>query len=294
MALGPIVGCRDWTYLVSIRPNSWPVEPRDIDARDRFCSRIPAFASARAHRGGRRDHACRNGGALGPLRHRGVLRDDRRRDRRLLVNAHGKSAESDMTARSTRILVMAAAFLAGLVLCFGVVLIVTGRLSSPVAQQIAAIGGPFKLTDQNEQMVTDQDLKGRPFLVFFGFTHCPDVCPTTLFEVSEILRALGPGADRTRALFITVDPERDTPAVIKDYLSSFDPHLSGLTGDPAAIAAAAKAYRVYFKKVPLDEGGYTMDHTAIVYLMDKVGRFVSPFNLKRTIDAAAADLRRYL
>ena len=108
------------------------------------------------------------------------------------------------------------------------------------------------------------------------------------------MRALGPDADRTRALFITVDPERDTPAVINDYLSSFDPHLLGLTGDPAAIAAVAKAYRVYFKKVPLDEGGYTMDHTAIVYLMDKTGRFVSPFNLKRTNDAAAADLRRYL
>jgi protein SCO1 len=97
-----------------------------------------------------------------------------------------------------------------------------------------------------------------------------------------------------RALFITVDPERDTPAVIKDYLSSVDPHLSGLTGDSATIAAVAKAYRVYFKKVPLDQGGYTMDHTAIVYLMDKDGRFVSPFSLKRTPDAAAADLRRYL
>jgi protein SCO1 len=199
-----------------------------------------------------------------------------------------------MTARSNRILLMTAAFLAGLMLCFGVVMIVTGRLSTPVAQQIAAIGGPFKLIDQNGQVVTDQDLKDRPFLVFFGFTHCPDVCPTTLFEVSEILRALGPAADRTRALFITVDPERDTPAVIKDYLSSFDPHLSGLTGDPAAIAAVAKAYRVYFEKVPLDQGGYTMDHTAIVYLMDKAGRFVSPFSLKRTSDAAAADLRRYL
>jgi protein SCO1 len=137
-------------------------------------------------------------------------------------------------------------------------------------------------------------LKGRPFLVFFGFTHCPDVCPTTLFEVSEILRALGPDADRTRALFITVDPERDTPAVMKDYLSSFDPHLSGLTGNAAEIAAVAKVYRVYFKKVLLDQGGYTMDHTAIVYLMDRDGRFVSPFNLKRPIDAAAADLRRYL
>jgi protein SCO1/2 len=112
--------------------------------------------------------------------------------------------------------------------------------------------------------------------------------------VSEILRALGPDANRTRALFITVDPERDTPAVMKDYLSSFDPHVSGLTGDPEAIAAVAKAYRVYFKRVPLEQGGYTMDHTAIVYLMDKTGRFVSPFNVKRPIDTAAADLRRYL
>src|SRR6266446_4889391 len=97
------------------------------------------------------------------------------------------SERSDMTTRSTRILVMTAAFLAGLVLCFGVVLIVTGRLSSPVAQQIAAIGGPFKLTDQNGQMVTDQDLKGRPFLVFFGFTHCPDVCPIFLYDAADIL-----------------------------------------------------------------------------------------------------------
>ena len=199
-----------------------------------------------------------------------------------------------MAARSVRILVISAAFLAGLVLCFGVALMLSGRLSAPVAQQIAAIGGPFKLTDQNGRTVSDQDLKGRPFLVFFGFTHCPDVCPTTLFDVSELMRSLGPDADRARALFITVDPERDTPAVMKDYLSSFDPHLAGLTGDPAAIAAVAKAYRVYYKKVPLDQGGYTMDHTAIVYLMDKDGRFVAPFSLKRTTDAAAADLRRYL
>jgi protein SCO1/2 len=95
-------------------------------------------------------------------------------------------------------------------------------------------------------------------------------------------------------LFITVDPERDTPAVMKDYLSNFDPHLWGLTGDPAAVAAVAKTYRVYYKKVPLDDGGYTMDHTAIVYLMDRNGRFVAPFNLKRSAEAAAADLRRYL
>ena len=132
---------------------------------------------------------------------------------------------------------------------------------------------------------------------FWCFSDSPIVptsVPPPCSKFSEILRALGRDADRTRALFITVDPERDTPSVMKDYLSSFDPHLSGLSGDPAAIAAIAKAYRVYYKKVPLDQGGYTMDHTAIVYLMDKDGRFVAPFNLKRTTEAAAADLRRYL
>jgi len=198
-----------------------------------------------------------------------------------------------MTARSTRIFVISIAFLAGLAL-FSAIVVVFDLLSMPAAQTVATIGGSFRLTDQNGRTVSDQDLKGHPFLVFFGFTHCPDVCPTTLFEVSEILRSLGPDANGTRALFITVDPERDTPAVMKDYLSNFDPHLWGLTGDPAAVAAVAKAYRVYYKKVPLDDGGYTMDHTAIVYLMDRNGRFVAPFNLKRSAEAAAADLRRYL
>jgi protein SCO1/2 len=198
-----------------------------------------------------------------------------------------------MTARSTRIFVISIAFLAGLAL-FSAVVVVFDLFSMPAAQTVATIGGSFRLTDQNGRTVSDQDLKGHPFLVFFGFTHCPDVCPTTLFEVSEILRSLGPDANGTRALFITVDPERDTPAVMKDYLSNFDPHLWGLTGDPAAVAAVAKAYRVYYKKVPLDDGGYTMDHTAIVYLMDRNGRFVAPFNLKRSAEAAAADLRRYL
>jgi protein SCO1/2 len=107
------------------------------------------------------------------------------------------------------------------------------------------------------------------------------------------MRTLGPDADRTAAVFITVDPERDTPAVIKDYLSNFDPHLRGLTGDQASVTAALKAYRVYAKKVPLDNGDYTMDHTALVYLMDKDGRFVAPFNVNRTPEAEAADLRRY-
>jgi protein SCO1/2 len=200
-----------------------------------------------------------------------------------------------MTSRSARFLLVLSAFTAGLVVCFAAVLLLNERLSSPRATTpTAAIGGPFRLIDQNQRTVTDADFKGRPFLVFFGFTHCPDVCPTTLFEISEVLHQLGPDADRLGALFITVDPERDTPAALKDYLSSFDPHLEGLTGDLDGITAVAKAYRVYFKKVPLDDGSYTMDHTAIVYLMDKEGRFVAPFSLKRTADASAADLRKRL
>ena len=196
-----------------------------------------------------------------------------------------------MTAERTRLLLILGAFTAGVVLCFAAIALIAGSRPS---LQVAAIGGPFRLTDQNGAAVTDQDLKGKPFLVFFGFTHCPDVCPTTLFDVSEVMRSLGPDADRTAALFITVDPERDTPASMKDYLASFDPHIRGLTGDTAALAAVAKAYRVYYKKVPLEGGDYTMDHTAIVYLMDKDGRFISPFNMKRTADVAAADLRNYL
>jgi protein SCO1 len=199
-----------------------------------------------------------------------------------------------MSRPVSRLIVTVTAFFAGLALCLGVIAFVGGRGVGTGTLQAAPIGGPFHLIDQNGQPFSDQDLRGRSFLVFFGFTHCPDVCPTTLFDISEIMRRLGKDADRTAALFITVDPERDTPQVLKDYMSSFDPHVRALTGDQDALAAVAKAYRVYYRKVPLEDGDYTMDHTAIVYLMDKEGRFVSPFNMRRTADAAAADLRARL
>jgi len=198
-----------------------------------------------------------------------------------------------MTARTSQILLILSAFVTGLVIFTGVFLYATGNFGGG-GQSASAIGGSFKLVDQNGTQITEADIKGRPFLVFFGYTHCPDVCPTTLFDVSEVLRTLGKDADRTGALFITVDPERDTPAVMKDYLSSFDPHLRGATGDRVAVDAAEKAYRVYAKKVPAENGDYSMDHTALVYLMDKQGRFVAPFSLKRRPEDAAADLRRYL
>jgi protein SCO1/2 len=198
-----------------------------------------------------------------------------------------------MTSRKSHLLLIFAAFFAGLATVAAVILVMSGRMSPPVPAP-AAVGGPFRLVDQNGQSVSDADLKGKPSLIFFGFTHCPDVCPTTLFEVSEVLDRMGDDAKRVNALFVTVDPERDTQEKIKDYLSSFHPRLRGLTGDAAAIAAIEKAYRVYAKKVPLEGGGYTMDHTALVYLMDRDGRFVAPFNMRRTPEDAAAELRKYL
>jgi len=198
-----------------------------------------------------------------------------------------------MTPQATRIVTVIAAFLAGLLAISVVLLLVVGRTPVQIATP-SAIGGPFKLVDQNGQAVTEDILKGKPSLIFFGFTHCPDVCPTALFDMSELYKALGRDGDKVGAYFISVDPERDTPDVLKEYLSSFDPRLRGLTGDPAAVAAVEKAYRVYSKKVPLDGGGYTMDHTALVYLMDKDGHFIAPFNLKRKPEEAAADLKRYL
>ncbi len=192
-----------------------------------------------------------------------------------------------------RVLALLAAFILG-----GAALVAVVMLALPdragVTTKPSAIGGPFHLLDQNGRAVTDADFKGKPFLVFFGFIYCPDICPTTLFEISEMLRRLGPDADKTAVLFITVDPERDTPAKLKDYISSFHPRIFGLTGTAAEIEAVEKAYRVYAKKVPLESGGYTMDHSAVVYLMDKNGQFVAPFNMKQTADAAAADLRRRL
>jgi protein SCO1/2 len=194
--------------------------------------------------------------------------------------------------RTTRPLIVVAAFASSLVVGLVVVLWLLGGLRGVTAP--AAIGGPFQLTDQAGQTVTEKNLQGKPSLIFFGFTHCPDVCPTSLFEISEVLRAMGGDADRVNAWFVSVDPERDTADAMKDYLSSFDPHLKGLTGAPDAVAKVISGFRVYAKKVPLKDGDYTMDHTALIYLMDREGKFVAPFNLKRKPEAAAADLKRYL
>jgi protein SCO1 len=195
--------------------------------------------------------------------------------------------------RSIRLLVILAAVLAGIAALAATALVLLPR-GGDLAVSPSAVGGPFQLVDQNGKTVTEADFGGKPFLVFFGFTHCPDICHTALFDMSETFRRLGPDADKVSAIFITVDPERDTSDKLKDYLQSFHPRISALTGTPPQIEAVAKAYKAYAKKVPLEGGNYTMDHSAIVYLMDRNGRFVAPFNLKRPADESAADLRRYL
>ncbi len=189
-----------------------------------------------------------------------------------------------------KILAVLSAFVAGALTLTAVLwIMVPGNVTQP-----SNVGGPFELIDQNGRTITDRDFIGKPFIVFFGFTHCPDICPTTLFELSEVLNRLGPDAEKTAVLFVTVDPERDTPATLKDYLSSFHLRIFGLTGNAEQIAAIEREYRVYAKKVPLKDGNYTMDHTAVVYLMDKNGRFLAPFNIKRSVDDVAAELRRRL
>jgi len=197
-----------------------------------------------------------------------------------------------MSERTNRPLTIVAVFAGSLAIGLALMMWLLDRPRGAIAP--AAIGGPFQLVDQSGATVTADKLQGKPTLLFFGYTHCPDVCPTTLFDVSEVLRAMGKDADRVNAYFVSVDPERDTPAIMKDYLSSFDPHLKGLTGDSDAVGKMLSEYRVYSKKVPGKDGEYTMDLSAMVYLMDRSGRFVAPFKLDRKPDEAAADLKRYI
>jgi protein SCO1 len=192
----------------------------------------------------------------------------------------------------TRPLIVAIAFGISLIIGLTATLWLVGGFRGVTAP--AAIGGPFQLTDQLGQTVTEKNLIGKPTIIFFGFTHCPDVCPTSLFEMSEVLRAMGPDAAKMNAYFVSVDPARDTAQAMKDYLQSFDPNLKGLTGSESDVAKIISGYRVYAKKVPLKDGDYTMDHTALIYLMDRNGKFVRPFDLKRKPEDAAAELKRYL
>jgi len=156
----------------------------------------------------------------------------------------------------------------------------------------ASIGGPFTLTDQNGVERTDRDFRGRLMLIYFGYTYCPDVCPTELTVMTTALDQLGADASQVVPIFITIDPERDTPKLLKDYVAQFSDKLMGLTGSERDVAAAAKAYRVYYSKSPGSAGApYLMDHTSLVYLMDRDGRFLKHFTPNGKAEDMVAAMR---
>jgi protein SCO1/2 len=170
------------------------------------------------------------------------------------------------------------------VLLVGAGWIVWDIVAGQGAPGAASIGGSFTLTDQNGRRVTDADFTGKPAIVYFGYTYCPDACPTALEQLGAAAK------DKVTVLFITVDPERDTAKVLKEYLENFGPEFIGLSGTPEEIAAAASKFRVFYRKVPGKEGApYLMDHSSVLYVMDRRGRYVQAFtHNSRASDIAAA------
>jgi len=157
---------------------------------------------------------------------------------------------------------------------------------------VANIGGVFALTDTDGRLFTEKNLLGKPSAVFFGFTYCPEICPTTLFELSTLAEQLGPIADKLNFVFISVDAERDGFTQVKQYLEAFDDRIIGLAGTPEQIEGVTKAYKIYYAKVPLENGDYTIDHTASVILMNKQGRFFGTLDYEESSSVRLAKLKR--
>ena len=183
-------------------------------------------------------------------------------------------------------LIALAAIIAGL-------LSYAGDRAAGLAQGVAAVGGPFTLVDQDGRTRTDKDFRGQYLLIYFGYTYCPDVCPTTLAVMEQALEKLGPAAAaRVTPVFVTIDPVRDTPQVLKPYLKSFGPRFVGLTGSEAAITLISHEYSVYAAKQPIKGGGYAMNHSSTIYLMGPNGKFVTHYEESIGPDGLAADLRK--
>jgi protein SCO1 len=196
-----------------------------------------------------------------------------------------------------RFAIVAIVFAGVLVVAAGVLLALALRETPRGAAGTAlasAIGGPFQLIDQNGKPFSDADLKGKWHLIFFGYTHCPDACPTALNEMSLALDRLGMKRDEVGVVFITVDPERDTPDALKSYIQSFDAPIVALTGSPEAVAQAAKAYRVFYAKHPRPDGDYDMDHSAVIYVMNPEGRFTATFTPDSSADAIVQRLQKLI
>lgn len=155
-----------------------------------------------------------------------------------------------------------------------------------------AYGAPFSLVDQNGQPITETAFRGQPSAVFFGFTSCPEVCPTTLFEMKGWLDKLGDEGKDVRAYFVTVDPERDTVEVMKNYVGNVSERITGITGEPEKVLAMVKSFGIFQRKVPLEGGDYTMDHTASVILLNSAGDFFGTIAYQENPDTALAKMRR--
>ncbi len=156
----------------------------------------------------------------------------------------------------------------------------------------ASLGGAFALVDHQGKPVDETIFRGKPSITLFGFTHCPDVCPTGLMQMARWAEELGGDADKLRFVFVTVDPERDTPEAMRQYISAFSARIVGVTGEPQSVHAMVKDYRIYSAKVPLEGGDYTMDHTASMILQDSVGNFVGTIAREEASDVALAKLKR--
>jgi protein SCO1/2 len=163
-----------------------------------------------------------------------------------------------------------------------------------IANNVSEIGGPFELVDQDGQPFTRADLLGHPHVIYFGFTYCPDLCPTTLFLLASVVDSLGDDAAPLKVVFVSVDPQRDTVAVMKQYVTAFHDDFIGLTGSPKAIAAAAKAYRIYYERVDLEGGDYTMDHTASAMLFNADGTYADSIAYNETEAGAREKIARLL
>lgn len=155
-----------------------------------------------------------------------------------------------------------------------------------------AFGQPFSLTDGKGQPITEAAFRGQPSLVFFGFTHCPEVCPTTLVEMDSLLKKMGDEGKDIRAYFVTVDPERDTPEVAGRYVGNVSDRITAISGEPAKVLQMVKDFKIYFKKVPTDDGDYTMDHTASVLMLNSIGDFFGTIAYEENSDTALAKLKR--
>lgn len=158
----------------------------------------------------------------------------------------------------------------------------------------ALIGGPFSLVDTTGKRVTDRDFRGKLMLVFFGYTHCPDVCPTEMQNITDVIGKLGPDAKQVAPIFISVDPARDTPEVLAAYVKNFSPLITGLTGSLDEVANAAKAYRVYYAKGEGGKNEYTVDHSVFVYLMDRDGNYLSHFMFNTPAETMVSVIKKHL